>query len=71
MKAGIHSTEFTLTALLTAAGGIKTQVGELSSPELYCLTGIIITYVVSRAWVKAMAAKPAALVGEKIGVEEK
>ncbi len=69
-KPGLHSTEFSLTALLTGMAALKSQVGELSSPELYALTAIIISYVLSRAWVKAMAAKPAPLVGERIGLSE-
>ena len=62
LKPGTHSTEFAFTALLTAVGGIKTQVGELSNPELYALTAIIISYIFSRAWAKAKAATPAPLI---------
>ena len=65
LKPGLQSTEFTFTALLTAVGGIKTQVGELTNPELYALTAIIISYILSRAWVKAKAATPAPVILEK------
>ena len=69
IKPGRTSSELGVLALVSGLLALNDQLAALPGPVLYTIAALAAVYIICRTALKIMAAKPAPLVGEKIGEE--
>lgn len=66
---GRTTSELGVLGLVSGLLALNDKLAELPEPVLYTIAALAAVYIICRTALKIMAARPAPLVGEKIGEE--
>lgn len=69
IKPGRSTTELGVLGLVSGLLALNDKLAGLPPPVLYTIAALAGLYIICRTALKIMAAKPAPLIGEKIGEE--